>query len=96
MTLYREAAEADELRSLGVLGVEMETSVILTVAALRGLRAGSVCLVLDRVADRSTWARPEDEAAGIHDLIELGLMAAARLDRKSPRSPTRAGPLRTS
>ncbi len=34
-----------ELRELGVLNIEMETSVLLTLARLYGLRAGAVCAV---------------------------------------------------
>ncbi len=34
-----------ELRGLGILNIEMETSVVLTVARLYGLKAGAVCAV---------------------------------------------------
>jgi purine-nucleoside phosphorylase len=73
---YQEASRIADLDAFGVLATEMETSAIFTVAALRGLRAGSACLVLDRVQDRSTWASEQDQFDGIADLITLGLSAA--------------------
>jgi purine-nucleoside phosphorylase len=76
---YRQAEAWRQWRDRGVLAVEMEAATIFTIALLRGLRAGAVCLVVDQVGDRSTWARDEEIAAGTKDLVLLGLEAAARL-----------------
>jgi uridine phosphorylase len=70
---------ADLLRQ-GVKNLEMETSCLLTLASLRGFRAGAVCAVL---ADRQAQAfvTPEDKEAAERDCIRVGLQAFKNLQR---------------
>lgn len=76
---YRQPESWEAWRSRSVLAVEMEAAAIFTVALHRGLRAGSACLVVDAVADRSSWAADEAIAEATGDLIALGLGAVALL-----------------
>ncbi len=76
---YQQGEDWERWRDRGVVAVEMEASIIFTVALLRGMRAGAVCLVVDRVADRDTWASDEQIAAGTEDLVRLGLEAGQAL-----------------
>lgn len=76
---YREERDWSRWRDRGVLAVEMETAAIFTVALHRGLRAGALCLAVDRVGDRSSWAADEAIATAETDLIAVGLQAAATL-----------------
>lgn len=78
---YREERNWSRWRDRGVLAVEMETAAIFTVALHRGLRAGALCLAVDRVGERSSWASDEAIHAAGADLITLGLEAAAGLAR---------------
>jgi uridine phosphorylase len=62
----------------GVKNMEMETSCLLTIAALRGLRAGAVCATFanrpqDAFVDEQTRARAEE------DVVEVGLGALHHL-----------------
>ena len=81
---YLQSEDWQTWQSHGVLAVEMETATIFTVSLHRGLRAGAICLAVDRVDDRATWASDEAIAAASEDLITVGLAAAALLARESP------------
>jgi uridine phosphorylase len=73
------------LAQQGVKNLEMETSCLLTLAALRGLRAGAVCATFaNRSADTLVNAAQRDKAQ--HDVIETGLRALhhlARMERET-------------
>jgi uridine phosphorylase len=70
----------DELAAQGVLNYEMETSALLTLASLRGLRAGAVCAVYaHRPSGRFIADRDIPEAEG--RCIETGLEAVSILRR---------------
>ena len=68
------AARLAELHRLRVLGADMETSTVLVVAALRGIRAGSLCLV---TVDGTSRARlgTASRQAGEDRLVEVALEA---------------------
>lgn len=76
---YRQPWGWEQWRERRVLAVEMENATIFTVAALRGLRAGAACLVVDVVGDRESWASDDAIAAATADLVALGLGAARAL-----------------
>jgi purine-nucleoside phosphorylase len=76
---YREEAAWERWAEFGVLATEMEISAIFTVAALRGMRAGAACAVLDLIRDRGTWVTDEDTQAVEEDLIDVGFRAAVVL-----------------
>lgn len=74
----RDPELLDRLTRQGVMNLEMETSCLLTLAALRGLRAGAVCAAFasrtqDSFIDAEAKARAED------DVIEVGLGALQHL-----------------
>jgi uridine phosphorylase len=75
------------LRDLGVVGLDMETSAVLTVARTLGARAGSLCAA---TVDAPTSAKlPLDERTALEGLlVDVGLDALARL----PASPTEETP----
>lgn len=79
---YRQPDDWETWARRGVLAVEMEAATIFTVALHRRLRAGAVCLVVDRVGERASWATDADIAAATSDLIALGLDAVVRLARE--------------
>lgn len=79
---YRQPADWERWRQRGVLAVEMEAAAIFTVALHRGLEAGALCLVVDDVSDRSSWASDEAIAAASGDLVRVGLEAAFALSQK--------------
>ncbi len=68
----------DELARIGVLNLEMETSTLLTLASLRGFRAGAVCTVFaERSRDRFVAA---DEKTAFEDrVVDVGLRALRKL-----------------
>lgn len=73
------------LERLGVLGMDMETSTVLTVARRFGARAGS--LLLATVDARTRTALPRTErTAGEDDMITIGLETLAALDPQHPAS----------
>jgi uridine phosphorylase len=56
---FRPAGLADRLeswRAAGVLNIEMESGVLLTLATLYGLRAGCICVI----SDRAPWPGPAE------------------------------------
>lgn len=68
----------DELRRLGVLGLDMETSAILAIARALGARAGSLCVAT--VDARSTRRLADGPRAGAEDaLVRVGLDALLAL-----------------
>ncbi len=68
-----------ELRALGILNIEMETSVVLTLARLYGLAAGAVCAVFPDGDGGEPVPRGEENA------IAVANEAAVRLARPGPR-----------
>lgn len=68
----------DALARIGVLNLEMETSTLLTLASLRGFRAGSVCTVFaERPNDR--FVPPERKQEFEDRVVGVGLDALRRL-----------------
>jgi len=76
--------QVSDMRRAGVLNVEMESSTILTLASLYGLRAGCICTV----SDRTPWPGPGQDAMAldmnIHGAIEIALRAMCKLARSEP------------
>ena len=78
---YRQAEDLTVWRERGVLAVEMEAATVFTVAALRGLRAGAACIVIDDPRDRGSWASDEELAGAMDVLVGRVLDAAVALAR---------------
>lgn len=85
----RDGMLLERLVQQGVLNVEMETSCLLTLAALRGARAGAVCSVFaSRTADA---AIDEDEKERAQELlVSVGLDALLNLARLETERGARA------
>jgi uridine phosphorylase len=70
-----------DYRRAGVLNVEMESSTVLTLGALFGLRAGCICTT----SDRTPWPGPGQDALALdHNIkgaIEVALDAMLELAR---------------
>jgi uridine phosphorylase len=84
------ATEFEDMRRLGVVGAEMEASVIFVLAKLWGLQAGGVSLVLDRVLEVSGESGTFDpetqfvhDAEGIERLARLGCETLLRVYRQA-------------
>lgn len=76
----RDPSALQGLADQGVLNLEMETSCLLTLAALRGLRAGAVCAVYaDRRED--TFVDAQQMALAESNCVEVGLGALHHLVR---------------
>jgi uridine phosphorylase len=74
----RDPTLLERLTAQGVQGLEMETSCLLTLAALRGLRAGAVCAVFaSRAEDVFIDAQAKERAE--ESVIEIGLAALHHL-----------------
>ena len=71
-------ARHEEFRRLGVLAVDMETSALLVVSSLLGVRAGSVCLVSVDGPGRAMLA-DEPRQTGEQQLAEVALKALVRV-----------------
>lgn len=73
----------DEFRRLGVLAADMETSTLMVVGSLLGIRTGSVCLVS---VDGPGRALLDDELrrAGEEQLVEVALDALVRTPDTPP------------
>ena len=94
----RDPSLVDQLAAYGVLNLEMEISCLLTLASVRGFRAGAVCVVF---AERSAniFINADDKQAAETELRSngLGSVSRARRLRPTPRpapalaSWTRAG-----
>jgi uridine phosphorylase len=67
-----------ELGRLNVLNFEMEASALLTLASIRGLRAGAVCAVYAQ-RTRGTFATAAGRRAAEERVIDAGLAALERL-----------------
>jgi len=78
------ASRFAELRRLGVIAADMETSALLVVGRLLGVRAGSLCLVSVEGEQRTALA-PEQRQARERELVELALAAIAN----APTTPQR-------
>jgi uridine phosphorylase len=73
-----------DLARQGIKNMEMETSCLLTLASLRGFRAGAVCAVLASRHDRR-FISPEEKELAERRCVGVGLHAfenLARLDRE--------------
>lgn len=68
----------DELARIGVLNLEMEASALLTLAALRGFRAGVVCTVFAS-RPRNEFVPPDRKIEFEDRVIDCGLEALLRL-----------------
>jgi uridine phosphorylase len=80
----RDPAVLTDLIRQGVKNLEMETSCLLTLASLKGFRAGTVCAVLATRQDQQ-FISPEDKETAERDCIQVGLQAfqnLARMDRE--------------
>ena len=76
----RERDAIAQLARQGVKNMEMETSCLLTLAALRGVRAGAVCATFaNRQHDTVVDEQQRDQAQ--HAVIETGLAALHHLAR---------------
>jgi uridine phosphorylase len=76
----REPGVQDRLAREGVANLEMETSALLTLASLRGFRAGAVCAAYaNRPMD--TFIDEKDKYAVEANCVRVGLDALVRLDR---------------
>ncbi len=73
---YRQASDWETWRDRGVLAVEMEAATIFTVALLRRLRAGCVCLVVNDTGVPGTWRPAHARAEAEEALIRTALRAA--------------------
>jgi len=71
-----------DAQKAGVMNVEMESSTILTLASLFGLRAGCICTV----SDRTPWPGPGQDMISldknIRGAIDIAVEAALNLARK--------------
>lgn len=76
---YREDDALEFWRGFGVLAAEMEAAAIFTVALHRGLKAGCVCLVVDRVGEAGTWVDDATLTQGAARLLEVAFRAALSL-----------------
>lgn len=75
----------DYFREIGVLNFEMETSTLLTLANMRGFRAGSVCTVYaDRY--RYKFISPQLKDKAELNCIKTGLKAVELLSEAKPRT----------
>ncbi len=76
---YHQQDDWQQWRARGVLAVEMEAATLFTVALHRGVRAGAICLAVDRVGERESWADDAAIAAGTTVMLEAAFRAAAAL-----------------
>lgn len=76
---YRQPSGWEAWRGRGVIAVEMEAATLFTVALHRGVRAGCICLAVDRVGERESWATDADIADGTRAMVEVALAAALAL-----------------
>lgn len=72
-----------DMQAAGVLNCEMESGVLLTLAALFRLRAGCICVV----SDRTPWPGPTelDFDRNMNDCIEVATRALVQVANASPR-----------
>lgn len=73
------AAQVEELRDLGVLALDMETSAVLAIARALGAQAASLCVAT--VAWEGSVKLPAAERSAAEDtLVDIGLAALKSLD----------------
>ncbi len=79
-----------DLRDAGVLNMEMEAGVLLTLAGLFGARAGAICVV----SDRTPWPGPSDIALdrNMDACIEVALEAMLKVAAGKARRPALMNP----
>lgn len=82
----REREIETTLARQGVSNLEMETSALLTLATLRGFRAGAVCATYANRA-HDTFISPADKPLAEQRCVEVGLGALDRLARLAERRP---------
>jgi uridine phosphorylase len=68
----------EELARIGVLNLEMETSTLLTLASLRGFRAGAVCTVFAE-RGRHRFVEPAEKLRYEDRAVDVGLRALRAL-----------------
>ncbi len=71
----------DELAAIGVRNLEMETSTLLTLASLRGFRAGAVCTAFAR-READEFVRPDQKIEFENRALKCALGAFQILDGK--------------
>ncbi len=76
---YRQPSGWEAWRARGIIAIEMEAATLFTVALHRGVRAGCICLAVDRVGERESWATDADIAEGTRAMVEVALAAAVEL-----------------
>ncbi|MFV8749158.1 nucleoside phosphorylase [Nannocystaceae bacterium ST9] len=76
----REPHIQDRLAREGVSNLEMETATLLTLASLRGFRAGAVCAAYAN-RPRDTFIAEADKHAAEARCVRVGLDALVRMDR---------------
>lgn len=69
------ARRIEDMRAAGVLNVEMEAGILLTLAGLHGVRAGCLCVV----SDRTPWTGPEEIDLDRNMEAAIGVAHAAML-----------------
>ncbi|HIE53455.1 MAG TPA: nucleoside phosphorylase [Armatimonadetes bacterium] len=74
----RQPGIQEDLARRNVLNFEMESSVLFSLAALRGLRAGTVCVVYAN-RPRGTFVAPEDKIPLERTCLKVGFLAALLL-----------------
>jgi uridine phosphorylase len=74
----RHPDRIEELARIGVLNIEMEASTLLTLASLRGFRAGAVCTVFAE-RSRNRFVAAEGKQALEDRVVEVGLRALKAL-----------------
>lgn len=81
MDLFYDPREelVEKLGKYGVLALEMEASVVLTIGARPGLRGGCLLTVSDLIASL-TRATPEAIRAGVDEMVEVALDSLLALD----------------
>jgi DeoD family purine-nucleoside phosphorylase len=74
---YDPVSRARGWRDEGALAVEMETAALFTLAAIRGLRAGSLLVVSDQLLPARRRIAPDDLTLAEHRLGDLAARAVA-------------------
>jgi purine-nucleoside phosphorylase len=74
-SFYANRPELTRLAEHGVLGIEMETSALYTLAARHGRKALSICTVVDHVQD-DVEATADERETTLSDMVDIALRAA--------------------
>ena len=83
----------DDLRRVGVLGADMETSTVLVAGRALGLAAAALCLATVDAVSRERLASVERRLGERH-LLHAGLVALSRQDVTAGRARRAGGPAR--